>query len=76
MLYKLYLAKDFMKYKPYKPCYSIEEVEKELELAQDSEYNYYLIVQHDIKTRTDLKWETGQIEHKVNKRLVKTPKLN
>ena len=71
MLYKLYLAKEYMKYKPYIPCYSIEEVEQELELAQKSENNFYLIVHHDIKTQTDINWESGEIKHDINKRLVK-----
>ena len=74
MKYKLYLAKEFNNYTKRVPCDYIEEVEIFLELATKSEYNYYMIIQRDEKLDMDILFETGQIRHDINKRLVKTPK--
>lgn len=71
MNYKLYLAKDFNNYTKRIPCDYIEEVEIYLELATKSEYNYYMIIQHDLKTNTDILFEHGEIKHEINNRLIK-----
>ena len=71
MKYKLYLAKEFNNYIKKIPCDYIEEVEIYLELAQDSEYNYYMIIQHDVKLDMDTLFEHGEVKHNINKRLVK-----
>ena len=49
-------------------CNSIEEVDIVLEYAQD--YFYYMIVRRDPRIGDEV-IERGQIEHDINKRLVK-----
>lgn len=53
-------------------CDNLDEVEIVLENAE--EYFSYIIIRHDIKLDMDEVFEIGQIQHEINKRLVKTPK--
>lgn len=53
-------------------CSNLDEVEIVLENAE--EYFSYIIIRHDIKLNMDEVFDRGQIEHEINKRLVKTPK--
>lgn len=53
-------------------CSNVDEVEIVLENAD--KYFSYIVVRHDIKLDMDEVYETGQIRHDINKRLVKTPK--
>lgn len=71
MKYKLHLGKEFNNYTKTIPCDYIEEVEIYLDLAEKSEYNYYMIIQHDVKLNMDMLFEYGEIKHEINKRLVK-----
>jgi hypothetical protein len=56
-------------------CNNMEEVEIVLDQAEEK-YFFYMIIRHDIKLNMDEVIERGQIKHEINKRLVKTPKLN
>lgn len=53
-------------------CDNLDEVEIVLENAED--YFSYMIIRHDIKLNMDEVFDRGQIQHEINKRLVKTPK--
>lgn len=53
-------------------CDNLDEVEIVLENAE--EYFSYIIIRHDIKLNMDEVFDRGQIQHEINKKLVKTPK--
>ena len=72
MKYKLYVAITFNNFIKKFEYDSVEKLERKMDELENSEYNYYLIVRHDIKTHTDIDSEFGQIRHEINKRLIKT----
>ncbi len=74
MKYKIYVAEVYPKYKGPIPCFSIEDVENELEKLKQTKYNFYLVVSRDEKLDMDQVFEAGPIEHDINKKMVKTPK--
>lgn len=70
--YKIYYKDYENSYHGPIPCDTLDEVEMELENAKKYfEYRYYLVIKHDIKLNMDSTLDSGEIEHNVNKRLVK-----